>query len=287
MKEHIGNDDIHYRRMTAEDLPAARQLSLSVLWPHRLDDWKFILEVCVGFVAEDASGVVGTVVCAVHGKQFASLGMMIVAPARQRQGVGRELAARALKEVGDRSVLLHGSLDGLALCEEHGFRVTGKIHQHQGSVFRAPFVALGAGERIRPVSSRDEATLIDLASRAAGMPRGTVLKHLLSVANCVAIDRYGELIGFAALRKFGLGHVIGPVVAPDIEHAKALIAHWAGSYASSFVRVDVPGWTELSPWLADMGLMLADHAVPAMTRGEAPSPDATIRQFALISQTLG
>jgi hypothetical protein len=114
-----------------------------------------------------------------------------------------------------------------------------------------------------------------------------VLKHLLNAANCVAIDLYDDLIGFAALRRYGLGYVIGPVVAPDVNRAKALIAHWAGSYAGSFVRVDVPGKHGLSPWLTEMGMVQVDKTVPVMVRGEPPRPDPSITQYALLNQAFG
>ncbi|MRV71721.1 GNAT family N-acetyltransferase [Duganella sp. FT92W] len=273
--------------MTADDLPAAQKLSTSVLWPHRLQDWQFVLELGAGIVAEDESGLVGTAMCWVHGSDYASLGMIIVAPARQGQGIGRELVDRMLREHGHRTLLLHATLEGVPICKRLGFVQTGTVHQHQGTVYQAPFIPLGEGERIRPVSSLDDAALADLASRASGFPRGTVLKHLLNVANCVAIDLYDGLIGFAALRRYGLGYVIGPVVAPDIHRAKALIAHWAGSYAGSFVRVDVPGEHQLSPWLTDMGMLQVDKTVPVMVRGEPSRPDPAITQYALLNQAFG
>ena len=279
--------DIRYRRMTADDIPAARKLSLSVLWPHRLEDWKFVQELGVGTIAEDDSGVVGTVMCWVHGSEYASIGMLIVSPERQGRGIGQELVSRTLKEIGDRNVLLHATQRGLGLCERSGFTRVGMVHQHQGSVFRAPFVPLGSGERIRPISPRDEPALADIASRSIGIPRATVIKHLLKVADGVAIDRYGELVGFSTLRKFGLGYVIGPVVAPDVERAKAMIAHWAGTYSGSFMRVDVRGAYGLSPWLTEMGLTQVEHTVTAMVRGQAPVSDGTVKQYALLSQAIG
>jgi GNAT superfamily N-acetyltransferase len=287
MKIQKSNSAIQYRRMTAEDLPAAHRLSLSVLWPHRLEDWEFIHTLGSGIVAEDASGIVGTMMCWVQGPDYASLGMMIVAPEYQHKGIGHELMTRILREVGDRSLFLHATAGGVKFCEDFGFVQTGWVHQHQGSVFRAPFVPLGAGERIRPVGPRDEAALADLSRRAVGMPRSTVLRHLMAVADVVAIDQYGDLTGFAALRKFGHGYVIGPVVAPDAERAKALIAHWAGTHAGAFVRLDVPGTSGLSPWLTDMGLVQVEATVHVMIRGDRPRPDPAVTRFALLSQSLG
>lgn len=287
MKDRNASSAVRYRRMTAADLPAAHKLSLSVLWPHRLEDWKFIHELGEGIVAEGPSGIVGTCMCWLHGPDYASLGMTIVAPDHRRQGIANELLERILNAIGDRTILLHTTATGVRFIEHAGFVQTGWVRQHQGSVFRAPFVPLGPGERIRPVGPRDEVALADLAARSTGVPRATVIKHLLTVADIVAIDRYGELVAFAALRKFGHGHVIGPVVAPDAERAKALIAHWAGAHAGAFVRVDVPDTSGLSPWLTEMGLVQVEEAVHAMTRGDPPRPAASIQRFALLSQSLG
>jgi GNAT superfamily N-acetyltransferase len=278
---------IRYRRMTAEDLPAAHKLSLAVLWPHRLEDWKFIHAVGAGLVAEDGSALVGTLMRWIYNDEFASIGMMIVAPDRQRQGIGRELMSSILEEVGGRNVLLYATQTGVPFCQAFGFTQVGLIHQHQGTVFKAPFVPLAADERMRPVGPRDEVMLGELASRALGVPRDQVIKQLLKVADCVAIDRNGELIGFAAVRKFGHGYVIGPVVAPDAERAKALIAHWAGAHAGSFVRVDVPEDFGMSPWLTELGMVQVEKTVPAMVRGERPQPDPAVAQFALLNQALG
>jgi GNAT superfamily N-acetyltransferase len=287
MKDGQTSGSIRYRRMTAEDLPAAHKLSLAVLWPHRLEDWKFIHAAGAGLVAEDGSALVGAVMRWIYGDEFASIGMMIVSPDRQRQGIGRELMSRTLEEVGGRNVLLYATQAGVPFCEPFGFTQVALIHQHQGTVFRAPFIPLAANERMRPVGPRDDARLGELASRALGFPRDQVVKQLLKVADCVAIDHNDELIGFAAVRKFGHGYVIGPVVAPDAERAKALIAHWAGAHAGSFVRVDVPGDFGLSPWLTELGMVQVEKTVPAMVRGERPRPDGTLTQFALLNQALG
>jgi predicted N-acetyltransferase YhbS len=287
MKNRTTESAVQYRRMTADDLPAAHKLSLSVLWPHRLEDWKFVHGLGEGIVAEDETGVIGTVMCWLYGQDYASVGMVIVAPERQKAGIGRGLMTRIMRETEGRNVLLHATASHQAFCESIGFAPIGRVHQHQGSVYRAPFVALREGERIRPVGPRDEPALADLSRRALGRSSTVSLKHLAGVASLVAIDRYGELIGYAALRKFGLGHVIGPVVAPDAERAKALIVHWAGSRAGSFVRLDVPDASGLSPWLTDMGLVQVEATVPVLVRGEAPRPDPSMTRFALLSQSLG
>jgi hypothetical protein len=118
------------------------------------------------------------------------------------------------------------------------------------------------------------------------MPRATVLAAMLEVAEGVVIDRYDEVTGVAMLRRFGHGYAIGPVIAPDIDRAKALISHWTGTYGGAFLRIDVSGASGLSPWLTELGLVQVD-SVLAMARGEPPRHDPGVRLFAIVNQALG
>ncbi len=286
MEAQTKHTDVSYRRMTERDLEAAHRLSQAVRWPHRLKDWQLVQRLGGGYVAEADDIVVGTAMCWSHGADFASIGMVIVSPDWQGKGIGRQLMKLNLDELGKRNVILNATESGKALYEAMGFKQVDTIHQHQGSVFKSRLIGLQPGERIRPLGARDGAKLAALGARAVGMPRGTVLAALQEVAECVVIDRYDELVGCAMMRRFGRGYVIGPVIAADAEHAKALIAHWAGTYAGSFVRVDVSEAGGLSAWLDEMGLTQVDTVV-TMVRGEAPLADAGMHQYAIINQALG
>ena len=276
---------IEYRPMVAADLPAAHALSQAVRWPHRLEDWQFVHRLGTGFVAESEGKVVGAALCWAYGSDHGSLGMVIVSPDAQGKGIGRELMTRLLEELGERSILLNATLAGQPLYERLGFVAAGQVHQHQGTVFEPGLVVPPAGERIRPIGASDGPKLARLASRALGMPRATVLDAVAKAGDGVVIDSGGEPVGFAFCRRFGRGYAIGPVVAPDVERAKALIGHWIGVRAGAFVRIDVHESSGLSPWLADMGLSRFDSVI-SMVRGEPPHTDAAVRQFAIVSQAL-
>jgi len=117
------------------------------------------------------------------------------------------------------------------------------------------------------------------------MERTAIVTQLLDVAECVVLERGSEAIGFSAVRRFGRGHAVGPVVAPDGGRAKALIAHWSQACAGAFVRVDVTGASGLGAWLPQLGLAEAGTCV-AMARNGLPSLDAAIQQFAVVNQAL-
>jgi predicted N-acetyltransferase YhbS len=271
---------ITYRAMREADLPAAHALSQAVRWPHRPEDWHFALCLGTGFVAEEDGAVVGTALCWHQGLHHGSLGLIIVSPAHQGKGIGRQLMRLVLEQLGDRCTLLNATLAGQPLYESLGFRAIGTIHQHQG-LLATP--AAPAGPRPRPATAADVPAIVALANRGTGMARDELLKQLIGVAEGAVLEHDGEVTGFSLIRPFGRGHVIGPVVAADAGCAQALIATWSAAYAGAFVRVDVTGSSGLGEWLAQAGLAEVDTAV-TMARHGVPPRDDTVRQFAIVSQ---
>lgn len=276
---------IAYRPMNENDLPAAHALSQGVRWPHRLEDWQFVHRLGTGFVAKADGALIGTGMCWRQGGQHGSLGMIIVSQEHQGKGIGRKLMNLLLEELGDRCTLLNATAAGQPLYESLGFKATGSLHQHQGTMAPVAPLALAPGETIRPAEPGDIAGMIELAKRGSGMSRDEVLKQLVAEAAGAVLERDGELAGFSIVRRFGRGQVIGPLVAPDSERAKALIAYWAGACAGSFVRLDITGTSGLGAWLAQAGLPQVDTAV-IMARNGVPAQDQAVEQFAIISQAL-
>lgn len=287
MTEPLAGAPVRFRPLTAGDLPAAHELSVAVKWPHRREDWEFALNLGTGVGAEDHGTLLGTALHWKFGADHASLGMVIVAPEQQGRGIGRDLMTRTMDALGERTTFLNATPAGQPLYEKFGFKAIGSIHQHQGTGgAHPPAVQLAPGERIRPLGARDPGRLSALLNRAAGYDRTQVLGALLNVAEGVVIDRDGEPVGFALMRRFGRGHVIGPLVAPHIEGAQALISHLVGSNEGKFVRIDVNGNSGLSDWLDGLGLQQVD-AVVTMVRGAAPQPESDVRVFAITNQALG
>lgn len=277
---------VRLRDMTPDDLAAAQALSRQAQWPHRLEDWEFMLKVGLGVVAESEGVVVGTILAWPYGRDAATLGMVIVAPECRGGGVGRKLMNAMFERLGGRTIQLNATDAGLALYKSLGFVTVGGIHQHQGAAFSVPVASLRRGERVRPMGVGDEAAVIDLDRRASGFQRGELLAELLKSAQGVVLDRGGEAVGFALFRRFGHGYAIGPAVAPDAQGAKVLISHWLGSNAGMFTRLDVPYESGLSAWLEGLGVPDVGRVI-TMVRGEAPVREGPAATFAIASQALG
>jgi len=274
-----------YRRMDESDLRAAHSLSQALHWPYRLEDWQFLLRLGTGFVAEEDGAVIGTGMCWKQGERHGTLGAIIVSPQHQGKGIGRQLMRRVMDELGERCTLLNATVAGQPLYRSLGFMPIGTIHQHQGTLLAASPVVLPDGESIRAITANDTARLVALSNRATGMARDEVLQQLAGVAQGAALERQGELVGFSLMRRFGLGHAIGPVVAADSERAAALVTCWTAAYAGAFVRLDVTGTSGLGDRLTTMGLKQVDTVV-TMARNGVPARDEGLQQLVVLNQSL-
>jgi GNAT superfamily N-acetyltransferase len=272
--------------LTAAELPAATGLSQAVQWPHRLEDWQFVLALGQGVAAFSGERLVGTAMWWTYAHAVTRVGLVLVEPKVQRAGLGRLLMEALLDRIATPAIVLNATDAGAPLYRKLGFLETDAIIQHQGTIGPVPLALLRDGERLRPLGRNDTARLIACDAAAYGVPRARVLEALIEQAEAVVLDNAGETTGFAFCSRFGRGLVIGPVVARDRVAAKALIAHWAGSHAGTFVRIDVPASTGLSPWLDKLGLLRSDPAT-TMCRGTAPAPAGPAQTYALVTQALG
>jgi GNAT superfamily N-acetyltransferase len=277
---------LQLRPLTAADLPAATDLSQAVQWPHRLEDWQFVLALGHGLAAYAGDRLVGTALWWTYERCVTRIGMVLVDPSVQRGGIGRVLMDAVLEQVTTPTVQLNATAAGDPLYSKLGFLPLASIVQHQGLSGTVPLAALRAGERIRPLGRNETASLITLDAVACGVRRPKVIEALIEHAEAVVLDAAGETAGFAFCRRFGHGQLIGPVVARDAQTAQTMLAHWIAQNTGKFTRVDLPADSGLSPWLDEFGFARSSP-VNTMSRGTPLVDSQEFRTFALVSQALG
>lgn len=282
------SDGIALRAMTAADLAAAHALTAEMRWPHRPADWEQVFRHGEGLVAERDGQVVGTGLRWRWGPRHATIGLVVVAPACQGRRIGHRLMTALLDGLEHHTVLLHATADGRGLYERLGFVRIGEVRQHQGIALPSPLIALDADWRLRPATETDLPALRRLDADARGMPRHALIDELFRDAEAtVVLDHDAHACGFAMLRRFGRGHSIGPVVAPDAEGAKALIAHLTGLNAGRFTRIDIDFDSGLAEWLETLGLLRVDAPTTMLRGAPLAKREGGPRLYAIVMQALG
>jgi len=255
-------------------LPGALALSQAVGWPHRAEDWALSLSVSQGVAAVEGGRIVGTALCSLHGP-VATLNMIIVADAMRGRGLGRQMMQRLIALAGDREMRLIATEEGKPLYRKLGFEECAQIVQLQGGAQAA------RPERPVQVGPVDPDTLAAMDRAASRMDRAPLLASIASRG--VTLSTEG---GFALLRAFGRGHVLGPVVARDAAAARSLMAAGATQMDGQFLRVDVIAAHGLAPYVETLGLSPVGGGT-AMVQSPRPRAESEYHTHALISQALG
>jgi GNAT superfamily N-acetyltransferase len=262
-------------------LAGALRLSRAASWPHRMEDWALLLSLSKGSVILDGETVLATALVTPMGP-VATANMIIVDAARRGAGLGRRVMEAAMARIAPQEWRLVATRDGLPLYERMGFEACGDILQFQGMTDPSTQIL----PLPPPAGEADLVALTALDRAATGMERSELLAALLAEGRIAVRREEGRVVAFAALRHFGRGAVIGPVIARDHAEAQALIDPMIAACAGQFVRIDMDADCGLAPWAAARGLTQTAVGVK-MRKGLIAEPIGPQKRFALAAQSLG
>jgi GNAT superfamily N-acetyltransferase len=275
------------RPMQAGDLATMHRLAQQMSWPHRPEDCAQLFALGSGIVAVDTTeGAVGGGLRWRFG-DVGTVGLVLVAPERQGRGIGRSLMTALIADSGSRGLMLNATAEGLPLYEKLGFASTGLVRQHQGRLGEGSALPSAPHVALRQAGPADRAALCALDAAAFGADRSRLINDLLADGTAWLVERAGQATGFAVLRTFGRGTIIGPIVAASEDEAVALVAVAAERAPPGVLRVDVLAEAErLAAWLTAAGLPAID-TVTIMLRGDWPTTAQQPRRFGLALQAWG
>ncbi|MEB2844440.1 GNAT family N-acetyltransferase [Rhizobiales bacterium RZME27] len=279
----LNPSDITIVDLGPADAAEAQRLSLQEAWPHRLEDWQFLLDISKGVGAICNGKLVGTALLTPYGETGATCNMIIVDPAMRGLGLGRKLVERLLEKAGDLECRLIATEAGLPLYEKLGFVATGKIRQHQG-VVTAKLSFVG----VIDATPGDLDDLVALDRVALGLDRSALVAKLIDKQPFLLLRDKNGLRGFASCRPFGRGHILGPLVARDDEAFKILLTASIARHHGKFLRVDLTDAAAAEVAVVEAAGLAKVGGGVAMTRPgiRSAEPVGDARVYALAAQAL-
>ncbi len=114
------------RKLCAQDIPAAAQLSAHAGWNQTEEDWRTLLELspagCLGIEVEGDLAATTTLLC--YGRRLAWIGMVLTAAKYQRAGFAKKLLAQTLEaadKMGIETIKLDATNQGQPIYQQFGF----------------------------------------------------------------------------------------------------------------------------------------------------------------------
>lgn len=281
---------ITFRPMKSEDIPAGLSLCRSAGWNQRSRDWELFLhlspEDCRVAMDEDGK-VIGTVTTVCYEDHFSWIGMVLVDPTRQRQGIGMQLLKESLYILqNDETVKLDATPAGREVYLKLNFIDEYPLSRMMcTSVFTDKLSTFHA----RPIQQSDLLQLLEFDREVFGASRKTVLEWMLKGAPEYAflIEEKNQITGYCFGRPGHNYTQIGPVIAQDVTDAINLISAALRNCAGHPVIVDALHHTpEWLAWLSSVGFVEKRPFV-RMYRGSNAWPGTPEKQFAMLGPEFG
>jgi GNAT superfamily N-acetyltransferase len=269
------------KRLAADRLPDCLDLAASREWLRQEHQWRLLFEIGDVYGVDAADGdLAGVVVSTQYGNEVAGIGMMLVSPRHERQGLGTRLMNHALREGGAASAWLVATEDGRPLYERLGFRAIGEKRQFIGD-FRT-----SATMTSRPASIVDMGAIAELDAEIFGAPRTRMLAQLSTFCDQLrVIDGPDGLRGYAGAWPNVGSTVIGPVLAENPEVARTLIEDLAAGIDGP-IRLDLDLHQQyLVDWVE--GLDVGQGSTSTIMVSGEPLPGDRKRLFTAVTAASG
>ena len=276
--------------MVEGDIPAGLSLCRTAGWNQTKEDWKLFLHLspegcCVA--VDDDGEVRGTVATVRYKDHFSWIGMVLVDPAMQRQGIGIQLLRESLQILSEEdTVKLDATpagrhiyiqldfVDEYALSRMEIERVSGQDLDASGA---------------RPIKNQDMPRLLEFDRRVFGADRAAVIDSVRTRASWLSfISEDSSGIHGYCFGRYGHSFThIGPVIARDVASARRVCSAALINSGDRPVVIDaLPRNAEWMEWLNSIGFK-EQRPFIRMYRGSNAFPGTPDKQFAILGPEFG
>jgi GNAT superfamily N-acetyltransferase len=281
---------ILYRPMVDGDIAAGLSLCRSAGWNQTAEDWQLFLLLspqgcCVA--VDDDGEVRGTVATVRYEDHFSWIGMVLVDPGHQRQGIGIQLLRESLQILSNEdTVKLDATPAGRHIYLQLDFVDEYSISRMEAS--EAPAVDI-QGFQVRLVREEDLPSLLEFDRKVFGADREPVIRSVFQRSPRLAFlsERNGRIEGYCFGRTGHKFTHIGPVVGSDFQSARAVVAAAFQNVGGRPLVIDSPHHSpEWMQWLTSTGFR-EQRPLIRMYRGTNAHPGIPSKQFAILGPEFG
>ena len=279
---------IVYRPMQLHDIAAGLSLCRAAGWNQVASDWEIFLQLSLNhcLVATSEKKVVGTVATIRYQKIFSWIGMVLVDPVYQRQGIGKQLLQKALQVLQDEETI---KLDATPAGREIYLKL------NFVDEYRLNRMVINSSEEklevstARPLQKNDLNELAEFDRKTFGADRKPLLKWMFEEAPEYAfiIKEKNEIMGYCLGRHGYNSNHVGPVVAKDFAIAKDLVAAALNNNLNQSIILDVLHFDqEWMKWLISAGFT-EQRSLIRMYHGSNRFAGIPEKQFAILGPEFG
>lgn len=245
-------------------------------WNPGLEDAEALYRADPGgfWVAEVEGKAVASITVVNHSDSFAFLGLYICTPEYRGKGLGFALWQSALEHAVDRTVGLDAVAEQQANYKRSGFEPVWETSRFAGKPKPGP----QDGIELTEPQHIDQMIALEAAANGYAKPQ-----FLTAWFTQTKTRRTFHVVGeeaFYTVRRCHEGCKIAPLVAPNLDLAKRMIAHCAARHPNDDLIIDVPeDCPALAEFCAEQGMSVS-FTTARMYRGTAPTPGPHIRSLA-------
>jgi len=279
---------IEYRTMVHGDIEAGLSLCRLAGWNQLARDWEVFLKLSPDGcrVAVSGSKVVGTVTTINYENKFSWIGMVLVDPNYQRQGIGIQLLKEGINILEEEEIIkLDSTPAGRRVYLKLGFVDEYRLSRMQTDAV----VNISAATTAQPVYGNDLLQLAAFDSNFFGAGRQPLLEWMWEGGQQYSfmVERDNEIQGYCMGRQgYNYTH-IGPLVAKDLRIAKELLTAALKNFTGQPVILDAthfePEWLE---WLHAIGFS-EQRPFIRMYKVVNKHPGGRQNQFAILGPEFG
>ena len=240
------------RKMTVYDIPAVVALLGQAGWNHQARDITRLLhwspDGCF-VIAEPGGELVGTVTTTLYEATLAWIGMMVIKPECQRQGLGSQLMRAVLDYLiarGTERIMLDATEAGRPLYNALGFREIGKVERWEGKA------STYLGPRARAMRPDETPAILQLDNVLFGLNRSHILTRMINEYPDLAwVDEdRSQLEGYILGRRMPHGVHLGPWMSWSAVSAERLLRVALEQLQGQPVTLNIPDTNGRSLMLA-------------------------------------